>query len=54
MAFSAVLAIKEGSKEVRDALFNLIVALHSSHDDINETTRDILLKIMSKRSTDGK
>lgn len=51
-AFSAVLAIKEGSKEVRDALFNLIVALHSSHDDINETTRDILHKIMSKRSTD--
>ena len=53
-AFSAVLAVKEGSKEVRDALFNLIVALHSSHDDINETTRDILHKIMSKRSTDGK
>ena len=53
-ASSAVLAVKDGSQEVRDALFNIIVALHSSHDDINEATRDILTKMMSKRSADGK
>ena len=53
VTFSAVLAVKEGSKGVRDALFNVIIALHSSHDDINEATRDILGKMMSKRSTNG-
>ena len=53
-ASSAVLAVKDGSQEVRDALFNIIIALHSSHDDINEATRDILGKMMSKRSADGK
>jgi len=51
-ASSAVLTVKEGSKEVRDALVNIIIALHSSHDDINEATRDILGKMMAKRSTD--
>lgn len=52
-AFSAVLAVKNGTQEVRDALFTILIALHSSHDDISETTRDILAKIMSKRSADG-
>lgn len=53
-ASSAVLTVKEGSKEVRDALVNIIIVLHSSHDDINEATRDILGKMMAERSTDGK
>lgn len=53
-ASSAVLAVKKGTQEVRDALFTILIALHSSHDDISETTRDILAKIMSKRSADGK
>ena len=53
-ASSAVSAVKQGSKEIRDALFHTMIALHSSQDVINEAARDILGKIMSKRSTDGK
>ena len=47
--------MKDASKEIRDALFHALLALHSSQDQISEAAKHILGKVMSKRSVaDGK
>ncbi|XP_078361673.1 uncharacterized protein LOC144646026 [Oculina patagonica] len=47
----AVQAVKDGSKEIRDALFNALIALNSSPDNVSEAAKYVLEKVISKRST---
>ena len=46
-------AVKEGSKKIRDTMFNTIITLFLKHDNASETARYILGKVISKRSING-